>query len=128
MQKALKYIWPSPITAMGLVIVAISRVMGGSSRVVQGTVEGWGGLATWIIERGLAGKVACMTLGHVILGLNGERLVRFRTHEQVHVRQYEKWGVLFVPLYLASSFLAWAQGKHCYRDNVFEQEAYRQSP
>jgi hypothetical protein len=51
-------------------------------------------------------------------------LCRYRQHEHVHIRQYERWGLLLIPLYLAASLVAWVQGKHYYYDNVFEREAY----
>jgi hypothetical protein len=50
-----------------------------------------------------------------------------RSHEQVHVRQYEQWGPLFLPAYLASSLWQLACGRHCYRDNWFERQAYERS-
>ncbi len=111
---------------MGLIIVAITRFSGGSSRIVEGVVESWGGFSAWIMEHVFARKAACATIGHVIIGLNEEYLTRMRLHERVHVRQYEQWGILFIPLYIGSSFVAWCQGKHYYRDNVFEREAYKQ--
>jgi hypothetical protein len=43
----------------------------------------------------------------------------------VHVRQYERWGVLFFPLYAASSLWQLARGRDPYRDNRFEREAFR---
>jgi hypothetical protein len=128
MPTAIKYLWPLPVTAAGLVLVGVVRLTGGSSRVIEGTVEAWGGFCSWIFERALARKAACMTIGHVILGLAEHHLTRMRRHEHVHVRQYEKWGALFVPLYLGSSFIAWMQGKNLYRDNIFEREAYREAP
>lgn len=128
MVRALKYLWPLPVTAAGLVIVGITRLTGGSARIVGGVVEAWGGFGAWILECMFRRKASCMTVGHVIIGLNEEYLERARGHEHVHVRQYEKWGALFVPLYIASSLLAWFQGKHYYRDNVFEREAYRLFP
>jgi hypothetical protein len=126
MRTIFKYLWPLPMTAMGLAVAGLTRLTGGSSRVADGTVEAWGGFAAWLIERGLARKVACATIGHVIIGINEEYVARMRLHERVHVRQYEKWGILFIPLYLASSLIAWSQGRHYYRDNVFEREAYKQ--
>jgi hypothetical protein len=51
-----------------------------------------------------------------------------RTHELVHVRQYERWGPLFVPAYLASSAIIWLRGGDPYRDNPFEREAYAVAP
>jgi hypothetical protein len=43
----------------------------------------------------------------------------------VHVRQYERWGPLFIPAYFAASGWAWWKGGHAYLDNPFEVEAYR---
>jgi hypothetical protein len=53
--------------------------------------------------------------------------MRCRNHERVHVRQYERWGPLFPPLYLLSSAAALVRGMDPYRDNRFEQEAFRAS-
>jgi hypothetical protein len=47
-----------------------------------------------------------------------------RSHELVHVRQYERWGVLFIPAYLLCSLVLWLTGRDPYRDNPFEREAY----
>jgi hypothetical protein len=42
----------------------------------------------------------------------------------VHVRQYERYGVLFFPAYLAASLAALASGGDPYVDNRFEREAF----
>jgi hypothetical protein len=44
-------------------------------------------------------------------------------HELEHVRQYEKWGPLFVPAYLIAAVWVWLRGRHHYRDNPFELAA-----
>lgn len=44
-------------------------------------------------------------------------------HELVHVRQYELWGPLFVPIYLIVSLWARTRGGNAYRDNRFEVAA-----
>jgi hypothetical protein len=62
----------------------------------------------------------------VVLGSSPQMLAALRSHEQVHVRQYERWGVLFVPAYLASSAWQLLRGRHVYRDNWFEREAFAQ--
>ena len=41
----------------------------------------------------------------------------------VHVRQYELWGPLFVPVYLVASLWARARGGRAYTDNRFEVAA-----
>ncbi len=126
--KTCKYIWVFPVTFFGLIIVGLTAVSGGSVRVDYGVIEAGGGFAKWLIEHALLGKVWCATLGHVIIGLDCEYLERMRAHELIHVQQYERWGILFIPLYIASSLWAWSQGKHRYRDNVFEREAYAKAP
>jgi hypothetical protein len=50
-----------------------------------------------------------------------------RQHERVHVRQYERFGVFFFPLYLGSSGLQLMRGRNPYLDNAFEREAYAKS-
>ena len=120
----LKYAWAFPVTFLGLIAVGLTAISGGSVRVVAGVVEAWGGFATWLIRDGLRNRVSAMTVGHVIIGMDGERIGDAREHEHVHIRQYERWGILFIPLYAASSILAWSRGGHYYRDNVFEREAY----
>jgi hypothetical protein len=69
-----------------------------------------------------------MTLGHVVLGRTASALDVSREHELVHVRQYERWGPLFIPAYLLCSALIWFRGGDAYRDNPFEREAYRIAP
>jgi hypothetical protein len=126
--KAIKYLWAFPVTFFGLVAAGLTALTGGSVQVVSGVVEAGGGFAERLIEVLLRRKVSCMTVGHVILGLDPENLARARAHERVHVEQYEKWGALFIPLYIGSSLWAWSHGKHRYRDNVFEREAYSRAP
>lgn len=41
-------------------------------------------------------------------------------HELVHVRQFERWGPLFVPAYAIASIVARARGGRAYADNRFE--------
>lgn len=73
-------------------------------------------------------RFEAITLGHVILGLDRCCLDASRAHEQVHVRQYEHWGPLFVPAYLIAGAWQWARGRHPYHDNPFEREAYALAP
>ncbi len=67
--------------------------------------------------------MSAITFGHVVLGTSRAMLDATRAHERVHVRQYERWGPLFIPLYLAASLLAAVCGGHAYYDNLFEREA-----
>ncbi len=68
-----------------------------------------------------------MTLGHVILGQEEAYLWMHRAHERAHVRQYEVWGIFFLPAYALASLWAWARGGHYYRENWFERMAEREA-
>ena len=61
---------------------------------------------------------------HTILGQTEAALDICREHEMVHVRQFERWGLLMGPAYLLASLYMWLLGKRAYRDNPFEREAY----
>lgn len=64
-----------------------------------------------------------MTASHVVLGHTHDLLAMHRAHEHVHVREFERWGVLFFPAYLACSAYQWLRGRRLYWDNPFEREA-----
>jgi hypothetical protein len=63
----------------------------------------------------------------VILGISRAELARLRAHEQVHVRQYELLGPLFLLAYPAASLLAWLRGQCPYAGNAFERHACREA-
>lgn len=124
--RILRYLWASPTTLIGLVVVAIARLTGGRAGVVDGVLEAHGGFATWLLRRlvPLPGGASAMTLGHVVIGVDALALDLTRDHERVHVRQCERWGPLFVPAYFAASLVALLKRRDPYRDNRFEREAY----
>jgi hypothetical protein len=128
--QILLYAWAFPATLLGLIVVGLSCLSGGSARVVQGVLEVHGGFATRFLRRGLpgVGSGAAMTLGHVVLGQNQQCLDGSRAHEHVHVRQYERWGPFFLPAYLSASLVLWLRGRDPYYENPFEREAYDQAP
>jgi hypothetical protein len=119
------YCWASPNTLIGL-IVAFPDVLLGRGRLVDGVLEFEGPWLRFFLTRCtfLQGGATAMALGHVVIGLSPTALDLTRKHERVHVRQYERWGPLMLPIYLGSSLLCWLQGKRAYRDNIFEREAY----
>lgn len=120
-----RYAWPLPWTLAGLLVAGAICLLGGRWRCRHGALEAYGGLATDVYLRlPRAMRFDAITIGHVIIGLDGPTLDAARAHEQVHVRQYERWGVLFVPAYVAASAWQWARGACPYRDNPFEREAY----
>jgi len=107
---------------VGLLAAAGALLSGGRARCVAGVLEVHGGAATWMLRRLAA---SAMTLGHVVLAIDGPTHELTREHESVHVRQCERWGPLFLPAYGLSSLAAWIRGEHYYFDNRFEREAYR---
>ena len=120
-----KYIWAAPYTAIGLMFGAITLLFGASVRVHRGAFEFGGGRVGHLASRLPAPlRFSAITLGHVVLGIDEATLAAVRTHELVHVRQYERWGPLFAPAYLLSSLAQLMRCRHPYRDNYFEREAY----
>jgi hypothetical protein len=133
MNRWIRYGWAFPATAVGLIFVLLAWLSGGRARVVDGVIEVQGGLVTLFLRGDFPGfsAASARTLGHVILGLDQANLDSSRVHERTHVRQYECWGVLLLPAYLASSWSAWRRGLDPYYDNRFEREAFdaeRQCP
>lgn len=125
----LRYVWAAPASAVGLLIAAIACAGGARARVAGGLLEVAGGRWGRAVGR-LREPWAfdAITFGHVVLAVDARCLDRCRAHERVHVRQYERWGALFFPLYLGSSLLQWALGRHPYWDNHFEREAHAVAP
>ena len=123
--RTLLYIWVLPTSILGLSIGFLALISGGRCRVERGCFEFSGGLVTWLLSRLGGHGVLAMTLGHTIIGQNEKGLATARDHEQVHVRQNERWGPFFLPAYLGCSAALWLLKKDFYRGNPFEVEAYR---
>ena len=125
--RLLRYVWAAPNTAVGLIAALAALTLGASAQVVDGVLELSGPGRHHI---GLAGRwlgrcrFDAITLGHVVLAVDARAMRRWRQHERVHVRQCERWGPLFLPFYLGSSFWAWWRGGRAHYDNRFEREAY----
>jgi len=126
--RLLAYGWAAPYSAVGLLLAWLAVAAGGWWRVRAGALECGGGRIGRLVAR-LPPPLAftAMTLGHVIIGVDGASLDASRSHEQVHVRQYERWGLLFLPAYVLSSLYQWLRGRRPYRDNYFEREAFAQA-
>lgn len=118
--RLLAYAWPFPYTAGG---VAIGLLLAGRFQRVDGVIEIHGPRIAGMLNRFPVSAMA-MTFGHVVFGQNEAALDITRDHERVHVRQYERWGIVFVPAYLAASAVLYVRGRDAYRDNPFEVEAY----
>ena len=110
--RLLAYVWASPLTAAGILLGAASRT---TPELHEGVVlfPEARGLGGWMLRyRGFAAS----TLGHAIIAA-GRPSATLMRHELVHVRQAERWGPLFVPLYVA------ALARYGYRANPFERAA-----
>ena len=120
-----RYVWAFPATLVGVMFSVIALGAGATVHFVGGTMEVSGGSVSRLI--GLMPvplRFTAITLGHVIVGIDHDALRRARFHEQVHVQQYERWGVLFFALYILSSVVQVVRGRHPYFDNCFEREAH----
>jgi hypothetical protein len=122
-----RYAWAAPCSLVGLLLALPLMIAGARARRVNGVLEV--GFTQHLMQQGLlANKLpfSAITLGHVVLGLSQHELTRLRTHEHAHVRQYERWGVLFFVAYPLSSLVQWLLGRSPYWHNRFEIQARAQ--
>ena len=127
--RLLRYLWAAPYTLLGVALGALALVFGARARRHFGVLEFCGGRLGALVNR-LPEPLhfSAMTLGHVILAVDRFALSELRLRERVHVRQYERWGPLFLPAYLLSSLLQLLLGRNPYRENHFERQAYALAP
>lgn len=123
-----RYVWVAPASLVGLLVAGVAWVLGARATVVDGVLEVAGGRLADLLRR-LPPRLqfSAITLGHVIFGLSPDLLALVRGHEHVHVRQYERWGLLFFPLYGGASVVAWLAGGSAYWHNHFERQARREA-
>jgi hypothetical protein len=127
--RVLRYLWAGPYTVLGLLLGAVGVLFGARVRRHDGVVEIFGGrIGHRLAQLRQPWGFAAMTLGHVILAVDRSALAQLRSHEQVHVGQYERWGPFFLPAYLLSSLLQLLRGRNPYRENHFERQAYAAVP
>lgn len=121
-----RYFWAAPCSIAGLLIALLALLLGAKAQVRDGTLQVVGGrLAVGISRLPTRLKILAFTNGHVIFAISENVLDSYRGHELVHVRQYERWGLLFPLLYLGSSFIQVLKGRDPYFSNCFEQEAQK---
>ena len=118
-----RYLWAAPCTVAGLCLVASAFLFGATARVVDGVIEvALSPVKTpSMLLRNL--PFNAITFGHLVLGISEEELDRLRAHEQAHVRQYERWGILSFVAYPAASLWQLMAGRRPYMDNGFEVQA-----
>ncbi len=122
-RQLLCWLWAAPASLIGLIVGTVGLCTGGKAQRIGPTLEFWGGAVTGLLHSRFI-HARGMTLGHVILGVSDSDLETIRLHEWVHVRQYERWGPLFLPAYLLSSAVLWLVGRDPYWENPFEVEAF----
>src|SRR5262245_5739814 len=122
-----RYVWAFPNSLIGLAFVPIIRVTRGGLEVVDGVLELHGPFIAWVLRHcvPVRGGVAAITFGHVVLGCDQESLSQTRSHERVHVRQYEQWGPAFIPAYLLAALWGFLTGAGAYHGNTFERAAFK---
>jgi hypothetical protein len=111
-----RYAWAAPCTIVGLLPAVLGLLLGGAARIRSGAIE----VAFFRDEREARIPFGAITLGHVILGRSQPVLEELRPHEQEHVKQYERWGLLFFLAYPASSLYQLLRGRDPYWFNHFE--------
>ena len=121
---ALKYIWASPASALGIFAASLASVVGAKFKRVSGVLE----VSLAPRSAALCKAVACLpiaaiTLGHVVIACSAHEQSAHRAHERVHVAQYELWGPLFLVAYPLESLYQWLCGRQAYLDNRFEKAA-----
>ena len=70
---------------------------------------------------------SAITFGHVVLAASEQDQNHLRSHERAHVKQYERWGPLFLLAYPAESAMQLLRGRRPYLDNRFEVQAREQA-
>ena len=114
--QIVRYAWAGPCTVVGLLPSVLALLIGGAARIRSGAIE----VAFFRDERESRIPFGAITLGHVILGHSLQKLDVLRSHEQEHVKQYERWGLLFFLAYPASSLYQLLRGRDPYWFNHFE--------
>jgi hypothetical protein len=123
--RILAHLWAAPITLFGALLAGLIRLSGGLVNwkgIAWEATDGCAARLLWLMNPWM--KIEAITLGHVIVARDASTADSMRTHEQVHVRQYERWGILFPVAYFAASAVAYLRGKCPYRGNAFEREAF----
>ena len=115
------YLWAFPVTLVGLLLALVAVLSGGRMQWRGGVVEAWGGwVGRWLRGGWHSRGGAALALGHVILARDAECLARSRAHELAHVRQFERWGPLLLPVYWLLGAWLWCRGYDPYLDHPLE--------
>lgn len=121
LQRIGGYLWAMPVTAMGVLLAIAAVLTGGTMRVRGGVIKCFGGCTRWLLRGSPIHRGgAALTLGHVILARDVDCLVHSRLHELHHVRQFEKWEPLLIPVFWAIALWLRCRGLDPYLDHPLE--------
>ena len=123
-RSPLAYVWAAPTTALALPAVLLAYLTGGELGRRDGVLYAHGGALRPILLR-LPVSAQALALGHVVLAINALALAASWRHELRHTRQTERWGIFFLPAYLAAGCWTYLRGRRFYYDNPFEIDARR---
>lgn len=124
MPPLLRVLWVLPVSLPAAALALLGRATGGHLALQDGVLEAAGGVLPPVLTLlNPRLRIAAITLGHVVLARTRDDLERTRTHERVHVRQFERWGPFFPLLYLGAGAVMFLRGRRAYWDNPYEQEA-----
>ena len=124
LSTVLRYAWAAPATLVGLLVALPAFATGARARVIDGVIEiAGGGVERLIAALPRRYRFCAITFGHLVVCTDQPTAAAVRAHEHVHVRQYERLGALFFPLYIGSSVVQLLRGRDPYFDNRFEREA-----
>ncbi len=135
LHHSLYVLWALPVSIWSIFLLPLAIVQG-RWQVRAGVLEvSSPGLCFFLrgpCFRILAGDsgFAAATIGHVVIARDASAMASCRAHEHTHVRQCERWGVLFPLVYVVAGFWAAISARHWasfYCENPFELEAERVS-
>ncbi len=117
--RFIRYFWAFPLTFFGVLPAFLVWAFRGRICLHSGAIEVFGPFADYVLQR-KPFNFAAVTIGHIIIARDADCCARTRTHEREHVRQGERWGVLFPFAYCGAGFWQTLLGRRFYWDNPFE--------
>jgi hypothetical protein len=120
-----RYTWAMPCSVIGCAAALPALLCGARLRWRRGVIE----VSGPVVRRSPWSRLpfAAITFGHVVIASNPRDMRRLRAHEQAHVRQCERWGIVFIPAYLLAGAWQWLHGRSAYWHNPFEVQARQQA-
>lgn len=116
-------LWALPLSIVGLLVALPVFAWRGHAQLIRGRTVALlvrGPLADILLSHHPFGAMAAMALGHIIIAEQQGLSARVLMHELAHVRQAQRWGIVFPFAYLASSAWAGIRGRDAYWHNRFE--------